>query len=46
MEGCLDAVEKQGKKVLKFKESIGPYGCRAVIENSEGNAMALYSKKD
>lgn len=46
LDAAIDAVEKQGKKVLKAKESIGPYGFRAVVEDSEGNAIALYSKKD
>ena len=49
VEGRLDAavaaVEKQGKPILKQKESIGPYGYRAIIEDSEGNAIALYSKE-
>ena len=48
VEGRIDkaiaAVEKQGNTLLKAKESIGPYGFRAIIEDSEGNAIALYSK--
>ena len=48
VEGRLDAaiaaVKQQGKPILKAKESIGPYGNRAIIEDSEGNAIALYSK--
>lgn len=49
VEGRLDAavaaVEKQGKKIVKAKESIGPYGHRAIVEDSEGNVLALYSKE-
>ncbi len=49
VEGNLDeavaAVIKQGKAVLIAKESIGPYGHRAIVEDSEGNAIALYSKQ-
>lgn len=49
VEGRLDdavaAVEAQGKKVLQAKESIGPYGFRAIVEDSEGNVVALYSKE-
>lgn len=48
VEGRLDqaiaAVKKLGIKVLKEKEQIGPYGHRAVVLDSEGNAIALYSK--
>lgn len=39
------AAEKQGTNVLKKPESIGPYGYRAIIEDSEGNVIALYSKE-
>lgn len=48
VEGRLDdaimAVEKQSQTVLKQKEMIGPYGYRAIIKDSEGNVIALYSK--
>ncbi|WPX97730.1 VOC family protein [Candidatus Fokinia crypta] len=35
---------KSGGTLLKPVESIGNYGFRAVITDSEGNAIALYSK--
>jgi predicted enzyme related to lactoylglutathione lyase len=48
-EGRIDQavkeVEKQGCKVLSAKQQIGPYGHRAIILDSEGNAVALYSKE-
>jgi uncharacterized protein len=48
VEGRLDAAietaKNQGSKILKEKEQIGPYGHRAVILDTEGNAIALYSK--
>jgi predicted enzyme related to lactoylglutathione lyase len=49
-EGRLDIaiakVELNGGKILKPKHPIGPYGFRAVIQDSEGNHIALHSKKD
>lgn len=49
VEGRLDqavaAVKNQGYTVLQEKENIGPYGHRATILDSEGNAVALYSKQ-
>jgi len=49
LEGQLDravkAAEQAGAKILKKKEQIGPYGHRAVILDSEGNGVALYSKE-
>jgi uncharacterized protein len=48
-EGRLDAagatVEKNGGKILQPKHAIGPYGSRIVILDSEGNRIALHSKK-
>ena len=44
IDAASDAVKKQGQKVLKPKESIGPYVFRSIIEDSEGNVIALYSK--
>lgn len=48
VEGQLDrateAVKKNGGRVLVEKQQIGPYGHRAVILDTEGNAIALYSK--
>jgi len=46
-EGRLDAALEQviacGGKVLKGKHSIGPFGYRAVVLDSEGNRIALHS---
>ena len=36
-------VLKNGGKILKDVEQIGPYGNRAIILDTEGNALALYS---
>jgi predicted enzyme related to lactoylglutathione lyase len=44
IDDAVTAVQQQGKKIVKAKESIGPYGFRAIIEDSEGNVIALYSK--
>lgn len=48
-EGRLDdaiaAVEPHGGKVLQPKHSIGPYGFRAVVLDSEGNRIALHSTR-
>lgn len=44
-----DAVKKVselGGKVVQEVHAIGPHGCRALIEDSEGNAMALHSNTD
>ena len=49
VEGHLDKAiaetTKHGGEVLKTKEQIGPYGHRAIILDTEGNAVALYSKE-
>lgn len=45
LDHAIDNVKKMGYTVLKPKESIGPYGHRAVVLDSEGNAIALYSKQ-
>lgn len=49
VEGRLDQaiaeVIKLDCKLLKNKEQIGPYGHRAIILDTEGNAIALYSKE-
>ena len=44
-----DAVKRVGElggKVVQDVHAIGPHGCRALIEDSEGNAMALHSTTD
>lgn len=45
LESTVEAAKKHGGKVLKPIEQIGPYGHRAVILDTEGNAVALYSKE-
>ena len=37
--------KNHGGKVLKDIEQIGPYGSRAVILDTEGNSLSLYSKE-
>ncbi|MFQ5608272.1 MAG: VOC family protein [Candidatus Zixiibacteriota bacterium] len=44
----IDAVEKvkeNGGEVIEDTHSIGPYGCRAIIRDSEGNRLALHSEE-
>lgn len=44
LDKAINEAKKQGVTVIKEKEQIGPYGHRAIILDSEGNAVALYSK--
>lgn len=44
LKEALQAVESNGGKILNEIEQIGPYGHRVIILDSEGNAIALYSK--
>ena len=39
-------VERHGGKVVQAVHSIGPHGCRAVVQDSEGNRIALHSTTD
>ena len=43
LDEAIAAVVPNGGKILKGKESIGPYGFRAIILDSEGNRIALHS---
>jgi predicted enzyme related to lactoylglutathione lyase len=43
IDEAIAAVELHGGKVLQPKESIGPYGFRAIVLDSEGNRIALHS---
>jgi predicted enzyme related to lactoylglutathione lyase len=43
IDEAVEAVEPSGGKVLQPKESIGPFGFRAVILDTEGNRIALHS---
>ena len=43
LDEAVVAAEAYGGKVLHPKHSIGPYGWRAVVLDSEGNRIALHS---
>ncbi len=43
LDQAIAAVEPNAGKVLKPKHSMGPYGFRAVVSDSEGNRIALHS---
>jgi predicted enzyme related to lactoylglutathione lyase len=43
IDEALEAVKAIGGKILQPKESIGPYGYRAIILDTEGNRVALHS---
>lgn len=45
LDQAIAAAKKHGGEILKAKEQIGPYGHRAVILDTEGNSIALYSKE-
>jgi len=42
---AVEAARNSGGTLLKSIEKIGPYGHRALILDTEGNAIALYSKE-
>jgi len=44
LDQAVAAVQTSGGKVLQPKHSIGPYGYRAIILDSEGNRIALHSE--
>jgi hypothetical protein len=39
-------VKPHGGKVLQDTHAIGPHGFRAIVEDSEGNRIALHSESD
>ena len=43
LDEAIEAVEPSGGKIVEPKESIGPFGFRAVILDTEGNRIALHS---
>jgi hypothetical protein len=43
LDQAIAAVEANGGEVTQAKHQIGPYGFRAVIQDSEGNRAALHS---
>jgi predicted enzyme related to lactoylglutathione lyase len=43
IDEAVEAVEPSGGRILQPKESIGPFGFRAIILDTEGNRVALHS---
>jgi predicted enzyme related to lactoylglutathione lyase len=43
IDEAVEAVEPSGGRVLKPTESIGPFGFRAIVMDTEGNRIALHS---
>jgi predicted enzyme related to lactoylglutathione lyase len=43
MDAAVAAVRSNGGRVVKPAHPIGPYGFRAIIDDSEGNRVALHS---
>jgi predicted enzyme related to lactoylglutathione lyase len=43
IDEAVEAVEPSGGKVLQPVESIGPFGFRAILLDTEGNRVALHS---
>ncbi|HEY1792570.1 MAG TPA: VOC family protein [Opitutaceae bacterium] len=43
LDEAVEAVVPSGGKVLQPKESIGPFGFKAIILDTEGNRVALHS---
>ena len=43
LDEALSAVTPNGGKIVPPKHPIGPFGFRAVVVDSEGNCIALYS---
>jgi uncharacterized protein len=43
LDEAVGRVKANGGKVVQPKHAIGPYGFRAIIEDSEGNRVALHS---
>lgn len=44
LDKTIEAAQQNGGSLLSPKEQMGPYGHRAIIQDTEGNAIALYSK--
>ena len=43
---AVSKVEPNGRKIIEPARTIGPHGVRAVVLDSEGNRVALYSTED
>ena len=46
LRDAVGQVERLGGKVVQSVHTIGPHGCRAVVQDSEGNRIALHSTRD
>jgi uncharacterized protein len=46
LDEALTKTKANGGKILKPKHSLGPYGFRAVVLDSEGNRIALHSETE
>ena len=46
MKAAVEAVEKNGGRIVEGVQSIGPHGFRAIAIDSEGNRIALHSMSD
>ena len=44
LDDAIQAVEPNGGRVMQARHSIGPYGWRAIVADSEGNRVALHSR--
>lgn len=45
LDQAIEAVKRNGGKILQNKQSIGEHGFRVIIVDSEGNRIALHSTK-
>jgi predicted enzyme related to lactoylglutathione lyase len=45
LDQVIEAAKEHGGTLLAAKVQMGPYGHRAIILDTEGNAIALYSKE-
>ena len=43
LDAAVEAVKSNGGKVVQPRHPIGPYGFRAIIDDSEGNRVGLHS---
>lgn len=44
LDDAISTANEQGGEIIQPKHSIGPYGFRAIIIDSEGNRVALHSQ--
>jgi predicted enzyme related to lactoylglutathione lyase len=43
LDQAIATVEANGGRIIQARQQIGPYGFRAIIQDSEGNRVALHS---